>query len=76
MSMLSRLLHREGDDAGGLVVEPMRRRHLPEILAIEQVSYPKPWTQGTFTSELDAVKRGERTYVVARRGAGSSVTAG
>ncbi len=65
--MLSRLLRRDGDEAGGLAVEPMRRRHLPEILAIEQVSYPKPWTQGTFTSELDAVKRDQRTYLVARR---------
>jgi [ribosomal protein S18]-alanine N-acetyltransferase len=69
MSMLSRLLRRDGDDADRVVVEPMRRRHLTEVMAIEQVSYPKPWTQSTFTSELDAVKRDQRTYLVARRGA-------
>ena len=48
-------------------IEPMRRRHLAEVLPIEQVSYPKPWSQNTFTSELEMAKRGERTYLVARR---------
>jgi ribosomal-protein-alanine N-acetyltransferase len=65
--MLSRLLRRDGDDAGGLAIEPMRRRHLAEVLPIEQVSYPKPWGQNTFTSELEMAKRDERTYLVARR---------
>ncbi len=77
MSMLSRLLRREGDDAElASMIEPMRRRHLAEIMPIERISYPKPWTQTTFTSELEMVKRGERTYLVARRGAAASVTPG
>jgi ribosomal-protein-alanine N-acetyltransferase len=65
--MLSRLLRRPGDDPDGLIVEPMRKRHVDDVLPIERVSYPKPWTAGTFTSELEMAKRGERTYLVARR---------
>ncbi len=65
--MLSRVLRRGPDDGHGVAVEPMRRRHLAEILPIERISYPKPWNQSTFTSELEMAKRGERTYLVARR---------
>jgi ribosomal-protein-alanine N-acetyltransferase len=66
MSVLSRLLGRDaGDD---LVVEPLRRRHLPDVMAIEQVSYPKPWTRNVFQSELELSRRGERHYIVARSG--------
>jgi [ribosomal protein S18]-alanine N-acetyltransferase len=67
MSVLSRLLWREPDDH--LVIEPLRRRHLPDVMAIEQVSYPKPWTRNVFQSELDLARRGERHYIVARSGA-------
>jgi ribosomal-protein-alanine N-acetyltransferase len=66
MSVLSRLLHRSGDEQ--LLVEPMRRRHLAAILPIEQSSYPLPWSINVFTSELEMARRGERRYVVARRG--------
>ncbi len=76
MSVLSRLLGRpgavpgEGSGAAGpapLTVEPMRRRDLPAIQVIEQVSYPRPWTANVFQSEIDLARRGERHYVVARR---------
>ena len=67
MSVLSRLLHRADDDA--IVVESLRRRHLPAILPIEQASYPMPWSINVFTSEIEMARRGERRYVVARRGA-------
>ena len=33
-------------------------------MPIEEVVYPRPWTVGVFTSELDLVKRGERYYIV------------
>lgn len=66
MSVLSRLLGRADGDAA-LVVEPMRRRDLGAVMAIEQVSYPKPWTLGVFQSEVELARRGERYYVVARR---------
>jgi [ribosomal protein S18]-alanine N-acetyltransferase len=66
MSVLSRFLGR--DDRSGIVVEPLRRRHLPGVMAIEQVSYPKPWTAGVFQSEIEMMRRGERCYLVARDG--------
>jgi [ribosomal protein S18]-alanine N-acetyltransferase len=65
--MLSRLLRRPGEGPDGVVVEPMRKRHVDQVMPIERVSYPKPWSPATFTSELDMARRGERTYLVARR---------
>lgn len=44
-------------------LEPMRRRHLRQVLAIEQSVYPRPWTPGVFLSELDAGD--SRRYYVA-----------
>ena len=67
MSVISRLLGRSSDDQ--LVIEPMRRRHLADVLEIEQVSYPKPWSRNVFHSELELSRAGERFYVVARSGA-------
>ena len=66
MSVLSRLLWREADDQ--LVIEPLRRRHLPDVMEIEQVSYPKPWSRNVFLSELELARGAERHYVVARIG--------
>lgn len=66
MSMLARLVQRP--TALGLRVEPMRRRHVPSVLEIERVSYPRPWTENVFNNELEMARRGERTYVVARQG--------
>ena len=66
MSVLDRLLSRADEPA--LVIEPMRRRHLNQVMPIEQASYPKPWSRGVFESELDQVSSGLRHYVVARSG--------
>jgi ribosomal-protein-alanine N-acetyltransferase len=66
MSMLARFLVRSDD--GGMVVEPMRRRHVSRVLEIERVSYPKPWTMTVFHDELDQVGTGHRHYLVARSG--------
>jgi ribosomal-protein-alanine N-acetyltransferase len=69
MSMLSRLLHRDDRDptgsGDGILIEPMRRRHLTAIQRIEQQVYPRPWPVGVFASELDLVRRDERYYIVA-----------
>lgn len=72
MSVLSRLLHRDGlpadvgeHPARAVVIEPMRRRHLGPIQQIEQLVYPRPWPEGVFASELELVRRGERHYIVA-----------
>ena len=66
MSVLTRLLNRSG--AGRLVVEPMHRRNLTAVMAVESVSYPKPWTFGVFRSELQQMAEGNRHYLVAREG--------
>ena len=66
MSIVARFLERA--EAGGMVVEPMRRRHVARVLEIERVSYPKPWTTTVFHDELDQVGTGHRHYLVARDG--------
>ncbi len=66
MSILPRFLVRSG--TGGVVIEPMRRRHVGRILTIEQASYPRPWTMTVFHDELDQVGTGHRHYVVAKVG--------
>ena len=57
-----------GRPTGQVTLEPLRRRHLSSVLRIERSSYPKPWTEGVFLSEIDLARRGERHYVVARDG--------
>ena len=47
-----------------VVVTPMRRRHLRAVLAIEEQTYPRPWTASLFLSEL--AQRSTRAYFVAR----------
>lgn len=68
MSVVDRLLRRA--DAHPLVIERLRRRHLPGVMPIEAVSYPRPWTIDVFRSEIEMMKRDDRCYLVAReRGA-------
>ncbi|HZX56886.1 MAG TPA: ribosomal protein S18-alanine N-acetyltransferase [Ilumatobacteraceae bacterium] len=68
MSVLSRFLGRGSADEQ-FVIEPLRRRHITEILAIEQASYPKPWTRNVFSSEIELARGRERYYIVALVGA-------
>ena len=35
-----------------LVFDPMRERDLDEVLAIESVSYPSPWSRNSFVFDL------------------------
>ena len=56
---------RQGADPGELVIEALRRRHLRQVLAIENQVYPRPWTPGVFASELTQARDGARYYVVA-----------
>ena len=75
MSVIERLLRRDADGVlalGGVAIEPMQRRDLRRgVMAIEAVSYPRPWSQGVFESELAQVRTGTRRYLVARRADGS-----
>ena len=70
MNVLARALARPGDPPTGetVLVEPMRKRHLRQVLLIESSAYPKPWTRAVFESELAQVRDGSRHYVVARSG--------
>jgi ribosomal-protein-alanine N-acetyltransferase len=68
MSVLSRLLSRsDGGRPGTVTIEPMQRRHLREVMPIEQGAYPKPWSRSVFERELEQVASGSRHYVVARQ---------
>lgn len=72
MSVIERLLRRDGDEGvstfGDLTIEPMRRRDLRGgVMAIESTSYPRPWSQSVFESEIAQVRSGTRRYLVARR---------
>ena len=51
-----------------VTVETLRRRHVRAILAIEHQVYPRPWTIGIFTTEIEGMARGDRYYVVALDG--------
>lgn len=43
-----------GADSQGAGLAPMIRTDLDEVLAIEQVSYPNPWSRETFERELQS----------------------
>ncbi|MGH2830383.1 MAG: ribosomal protein S18-alanine N-acetyltransferase [Actinomycetota bacterium] len=42
---------------------PMKRRHVRDVLAIERLVYPRPWSAALFFSELS--QKSSRTYLVA-----------
>ncbi len=48
-------------------ISPLKRRHLRQVMRIEQQVYPRPWSLGVFASELGH-RDGSRCYVVARAG--------
>jgi ribosomal-protein-alanine N-acetyltransferase len=67
--VIERLLRREEPASEDrIVLSRLRRRDLRAgVLAIEAVSYPRPWSQGVFESEIDQMRAGSRHYIVARR---------
>lgn len=65
MSVLARLLERPDT---GPSIEPMRHRHVGQVLAIERSAYPKPWSTKVFHDELEQARAGHRRYLVARSG--------
>jgi [ribosomal protein S18]-alanine N-acetyltransferase len=67
VSVLARLLPGHVGHAR-VSIEPMRRRHLRDVMPIEASAYPKPWSRSVFDSELDQVRGRSRYYVVARAG--------
>jgi ribosomal-protein-alanine N-acetyltransferase len=74
VSIVSRLLTRADGGArqpvsapAGVEIVAMQRRHVREVMPIEQGAYPTPWSRNVFESELQQVATGSRHYVVARR---------
>jgi ribosomal-protein-alanine N-acetyltransferase len=70
-SELSNVLSRAmPDSAMTLLIEPMRREDLPEVMGIEVASYALPWTQEMFENEL---ARGDLSEILVARlpGAGN-----
>ncbi len=71
MSFVDRLLDRGAgapdERRGEVTIEPMRRRHLRQVLGIEAQVYPRPWSIGIFQTELIEARRGARSYFVARQ---------
>lgn len=51
-------------DGGGITIEAMTPADLPEVLAIEQVSFPTPWSRHAFIGEL--TQNTSAKYIVAR----------
>ncbi len=49
-----------------VVVTPMRRRHLRQVLRIDHQVYPRPWSLGLYLGELSTTDG--RSYLVARQG--------
>ena len=75
MSILDRLIKKV--EAGNsqqsqahpvLEVAQMHRRDIRDIMPIEEVVYPKPWTQKVFADEIEMMNRGHRYYAVAHIG--------
>ncbi|MGB5217280.1 MAG: ribosomal protein S18-alanine N-acetyltransferase [Smithella sp.] len=44
----------EGKISSLITIDPMKKSDLPAILAIEQESFPTPWTLGMFKRELES----------------------
>lgn len=65
-SIVERLLERAVSRP--VTIEPLRVRHIGQIMAIERDAYPRPWTAQVFHDELREARSGRRRYVVARRG--------
>ena len=66
MSILDRMLERAASRP--VAIEPMRARHVGQVMVIERLAYPKPWTAQVFHDELRETRVGRRAYFVARRG--------
>jgi len=66
VSILDRVLDRAVTRP--VTIEPLRAKHIGQIMTIETASYPKPWSAQVFHDELREARDGRRVYLVARRG--------
>lgn len=74
MSILDRLLGRQAnridrhDDEPRLVISQMQRRHIRNVMTIEEQVYPRPWTPKVFEEEIAMMNQKHRFYLVAHVG--------
>ncbi|MEO8362809.1 MAG: ribosomal protein S18-alanine N-acetyltransferase [Ilumatobacteraceae bacterium] len=75
MSILDRLLGRSVnpvtsiDGAPHLVISLLQRRHIRDVMSIEQRVYPRPWSAKVFEEEIAMMNQKHRYYLVAHVGA-------
>jgi ribosomal-protein-alanine N-acetyltransferase len=50
-----------------ILIVPLAREHLDQIISIERASFTDPWTRGMFESELDVAARGYARGALRRR---------
>jgi ribosomal-protein-alanine N-acetyltransferase len=67
MSLVRRSPDRRATDLD-VRIGPLRKRHLRQVMAIEEQVYPKPWSPGVFRSEVVGMKDGSRLYAAATVG--------
>lgn len=53
-------------DVVAIALAPMKRRHVRDVLEIERLVYPRPWSAALFFSEISQKKT--RHYMVANHG--------
>lgn len=53
------------EEAGDIIIEPMKMSDLKQVLAIENMSFPAPWSRQAFISELTYNRAA--VYLVARQ---------
>ena len=51
-------------EPGKVDLVPMRRRHVRQVMRIEALVYPRPWSSALFLQEI--ARRNDRVYLVAR----------
>lgn len=61
---MSAVAHEPGAAPGAVELAPMRRRHLRQVMRIEALVYPRPWSSALFMQEM--ARRTDRVYLVAR----------
>jgi ribosomal-protein-alanine N-acetyltransferase len=66
MRVLGRFGRRRGDDSTTVVIGPLARRHVSELLTIEERIFPRPWTASLYYSEIAQPE--SRIYLVATVG--------
>lgn len=61
---MSAVARKPDPQTSGIDLAPMRRRHIRQVMRIESLVYPRPWSSTLFLQEI--ARRSDRVYLVAR----------